>query len=62
MQYKEDGSLQSGNGQQKGGEGGRYVLVNVTVEDVGHAVEQTFAIHVPVIQLCITSNTPKHFI
>lgn len=28
---------------------GRRVLVNVAVEDMGHAAEQTFAIHVAVI-------------
>lgn len=34
-----------------GGGGGRGVLV--AFEEVGHAAEQTFAIHVPVMQLCV---------
>lgn len=33
--------------------------MDVAVEDVGHAAEQTFAIHVPVMQLCITASTPN---
>ena len=35
---------------------GRCVLVDVAV---GHAAEQTFAVHVPVIPLYITASTPK---
>ena len=35
------------------------MLVDVAVEDVGHAAEQTFTINVPVMQLCTNTSTPK---
>lgn len=38
---------------------GEVCVSDGAIDDMAHAAEQTFAIHVPVIQLYITASTPN---